>query len=444
MSALLHAVQSVVAFFGANNIVLAILGLIAAPYVDRLVIRRNRLTYRVLYNSKIGVLPEDLLSPDDYHHPDSGPIEQLAKLLDRMSMVVIRIRNTGSSEITDEDFREQLSFTFGQRTIWNARISDATDDEVRRHIRDGLEFFNPDDGRIDQQDGPPRGISLATLRTVVRDGLHGKGRGTDSRGVRLSNIRLGRRQRFKLVVLLLEPEGHAGAVTKVVVPGGRLHEPGVIRDARIERRVTLPRVTGAVAIALTLLLLIGLVIPAPAGASVACGSGRLAIVGSTVFMPTMQVIAAQYQRSCPDAAITTQETGSVDGVRQVARLDPGAASDLIALSDGKQNTEPTTLHAEQVAIVIYHLQRVPHQRPRHRGADHPVRTRRQPGRRAEDQPNPGCHRLLRRFLGRRRAQEQRRDRADDRQQGVRHQHRDRDRVRVLDGGVHLLPANARI
>jgi len=356
MSALLHAVQSLVAFLGANNIVLAIVGLVAAPYIDRLLIRRNRLTYRLLYNSEIGVSPEDLLSPDDYHHPNAGPLEQLAALLDRMSMVVIRVRNTGSSEITRRDFTEPLAFTFGQRIIWNARISDAPDDGVRRYIRDGLAFFNPD-AREDEQPEAAAGINLTTLRTVVRERLHGQGHGTDSRGVRLNAVRLGRRQRFKLVVLLLEPEGHTGSITKDFEPfSGRLHEPGVIRDARIERTITLPRVTGAVAAGLTALLLVGIVLPTPATAlGVPCGSGQLTVVGSTVFMPTMQVIAAQYRQSCADAEITTRGTGSVDGVREVAASDGTAANGMVALSDGKQDTGGVPLHAEQLAIVVYHV-----------------------------------------------------------------------------------------
>jgi len=360
MSVLLHRLQEVVVFLGANNIVLAIVGLVAAPYVDRLLIRRNRLTYRVLYDSKIGVRPEDLLSPDDYHHPDSGPLEQLATLLDRMSMAVIRIRNTGSSEITKEDFREALSFTFGERIIWNARISDAPDDDVRRQIRRGLAFFHPEDTPAelpnDKKQEPEPGITLTTLRQTVRDRLYGKGGGANSRGVRLNEIRLGRRQRFKLVVLLLEPDGHSGSVTKGVYRfSGRLHEPGLIRDARIERKVTLPRITGAVAVGLTALLLLGVVIPAPTPLALDCGSGELTVVGSTVFMPTMRTLAAQYKTACSDAVITMRETGSVAGVREVAALQPAETNGLVAISDGKQDSGVTGLRAEQLAIVIYHV-----------------------------------------------------------------------------------------
>ncbi|MEU0797014.1 hypothetical protein ABZ342_43730 [Amycolatopsis sp. NPDC005961] len=46
---------------------LAALVAIAAPFIDRYFIRRRRLTFRVLYNSKIG------LSPIDLHDGETAP-----------------------------------------------------------------------------------------------------------------------------------------------------------------------------------------------------------------------------------------------------------------------------------------------------------------------------------------------------------------------------------
>ncbi|WP_028921470.1 PstS family phosphate ABC transporter substrate-binding protein [Pseudonocardia acaciae] len=348
----LDAAQSIVTFLGANNIVLAIVGLLAAPFVDRLLIRRNRITYRVLYNSKIGVVPDDPHAADDPARPHSPRFGQLAELLDRMSVVVIRIRNTGSHEVTREDFLHPLSFTFGRRTIWNARISDATNEDLRRRIRDGLEFFTSDTG---PREPSPGGGSLRTLRELLPTRFRGEEPGPDWHGVRLRNLTLGRRQRFKLVVVLVDPPDHRGGLIKQITPGGRIRD-GLIRDGRIERKITLPRVTGALAVALTLLLVVGAVIVSPPGGpDVGCVAGRLRIEGSSVFMPTMAQLAEQYRRGCPDAEITTQATGSIDGVRALAGQEDGTSNEFAALSDGKQDTAPVVLHSEQVAIVPYHV-----------------------------------------------------------------------------------------
>ncbi|WP_127934299.1 hypothetical protein [Nonomuraea polychroma] len=62
-----------------------------------------------------------------------GPsqLRQVARLLDRMSIVVIRIRNSGSYDIDPDDFERPLSFTFGGRLVWKARVSDASTDKLR-------------------------------------------------------------------------------------------------------------------------------------------------------------------------------------------------------------------------------------------------------------------------------------------------------------------------
>ncbi|MDQ2709254.1 MAG: substrate-binding domain-containing protein [Actinomycetota bacterium] len=352
LHSMLRAVQSAVVFLGAGNIVVAICTLIATPYVDRLVIRRRRLTFRVLYNSTIGIGPEILHSEDDHTHVRSEELVRFAKLLDRMSVVVIRIRNSGSHDITSEDFDRPLSFTFGRRLVWNARISEVANDTARRRIRDGLEFFST----TPQPKKPaPTSGSLRAVRDWLPTRLWSEAAAPNWQGVRFRTLELERRQRFKLVMVLVEPEGAGGAITKEIKHGGKLGEGG-LRDEKDERLITLPRLTGGIAAALTAFLLIGVVFPsAPAGSEVGCETGELAVVGSSVFMPMMRTLAGEYQRSCPGATITTTATGSVDGVRRVSDLDPAAADGLVALADGKQAGAGADLRAEQLAIVVYHV-----------------------------------------------------------------------------------------
>src|SRR5215475_4756061 len=137
--------QSLSDFFssGAGNLILGIVGLLATPFVDRLLIRRKRISFRVLYNSKIG-LDAGLHDDGDSGNSTSPQLRSLARLLDQLSIVVIRIRNNGSYDIDPDDFERPLSFTFGRRVVWNARISEADSPQERERIRNGLRFFRND------------------------------------------------------------------------------------------------------------------------------------------------------------------------------------------------------------------------------------------------------------------------------------------------------------
>ncbi|MFC7584367.1 hypothetical protein ACFQYP_12000 [Nonomuraea antimicrobica] len=122
---------------GVGPVLFGIVLLLVTPYVDRLLVRRKRISFRVLYNSKIG------LGPESYKPAKSDPpqLRRLTTLLERMSIVVIRIRNSGSYDIDEGDFDRPLAFTFGGRVVWNARVSEASTDPLRTRLRDGLRFF---------------------------------------------------------------------------------------------------------------------------------------------------------------------------------------------------------------------------------------------------------------------------------------------------------------
>jgi phosphate transport system substrate-binding protein len=351
---ILHTAQSIVTFFGgAGPIIVAIVGLFATPYVDQLLIRRERLNYRVLYNSKIGVVPEDLFPPGDKAQPATTPLEEFESSLRRMSMVVIRIRNTGSSVITHRDFREPLSFTFGRRVIWNARIDDATDDGLRDEVRAGLDFFTEND----QGEVRESVVNLNELRDQLRARLRGDEKKKPGfRTVRFHTLRLRPGQKFKLVVVLLEPDGGDGVISDEVDRDGKLADRGVIRDEKVVRRVTLSRVTAGLAGVLTVLLVVPSFFPASASQPVECASGELRVEGSSAFIPVLDQLARQYQDSCPRASITTLSNGSVDGVRHVSELNPAQADAVAAVSDGKDATSAAVgLHTAPLAIVPYSM-----------------------------------------------------------------------------------------
>lgn len=345
---LLTQLQSVLDFLGAGNVILGIVGLIATPAIDRLLVRRKRITYRVLYNSKLGVGPERLHDATEPHEANLRELGDVARLLDRMSIVVIRIRNTGSYDVHPSDFEPKLSFTFGRRVVWNARVSEASED-IREELKEGLEFFGGAGANRESLPAVRNRLRLFFSRPGGTPELEADPRW---HGVRLQSLPLPRRQKFKLVVVLREPDD--GGISKEVVCRGGLRDNGLIKDEKKQRLVTLPRVTGGLALLLTLLLVFGLVFAPsePDQALARCASGTLRIEGSSVFMPTMTTLAKNYGKLCADAKITTTATGSIEGVRAVAADESGG---LVALSDGKQDAASRPLHAEQLAIVVYHV-----------------------------------------------------------------------------------------
>jgi ABC-type phosphate transport system substrate-binding protein len=387
-------IRSGLDFFGAGNLVLAIIGLLLTPFVDRMLIRRKRLGFRVLYNSKIGLdfgaLHDDHDSggagaaragppkpPGAQSQAQSGPatpapatqLYRLSRLLDRMSIVVIRIRNTGSHHIDPEDFEQPLSFTFGRRMVWNARISEGGSREEEDLLRASLRFFRND---ADLPAGPADRDNLRTVRDRFVQRMSrlfgGSAIALDDdtggdptwHGVRLESLALRRRQRFKLVVVLREPDSgdgdSDGKISKDYRHGGKLGENGLIKDEGEVRRLTLQRVTGGLAALLTVLLVLALAFaPAPADPSIACASGQLRIEGSTVFVPTVRKIADDYMAGCRGAHLQVQTTGSIAGVRAVSALDPAHTGDLIAFSDGKQQVAAKGMYTEQLAVVVYDI-----------------------------------------------------------------------------------------
>ncbi|NUR85173.1 MAG: hypothetical protein HOY71_13900 [Nonomuraea sp.] len=333
---------------GVGPVLLSIVLLLVAPFVDRLVVRRKRLGFRVLYNSKIGVGPEGLGDDGD----DGGPpqLRRVAELLERMSIVVIRIRNSGSYDIGPDDFDRPLSFTFGGRVVWNARVSDASTGELRRRIRESLRFF-PD------ADEPARD-SLVTVRRRLSGRLArwiGPAQGTEAaepiwHGVRLDGLRLRRGQMAKLVVVLREDGPGNAEITKIVDQSGKLRDAGMIKDEGKARTFTLPRVSLALVVALSALLVLDR-LSEPRDAAVACAPGDLRIEGSSVLMPAVRAIAADYTKLCGgEPRVTTVPSGSLSGVRALLEAaDPGS---FIALSDGRSHAHDR-LHGEKLAVVRY-------------------------------------------------------------------------------------------
>ncbi|GAB3369083.1 substrate-binding domain-containing protein [Amycolatopsis echigonensis] len=332
---------------------------ILAPIVDRYVIRRRRVIYRELYNSKIGLNPVTLSDQENGAVQADPELVRTVRLLEPLSVVVIRIRNTGSFDIGPDDWEHPLQFTFGRRVVWDARVSDAKDG-LREVVRNGLEFFTHD------QPTPESDTArLSGVRALLSQRLSGFLRQPESpvpavqtpqwHGVRLEQLSLKRREKFKLVVVLREPDDwRGGSLSKELDVVGRL-SGGRIKDERKQRWLSWPVVTVAIGVLLSGVLLSTLIVAASRGPAPGCGSGTLAVHGSSAFARIMNSVATEYHGQCPGATITTQAVGSVSAVRELGPLPADQKDSLAVLSDGKAPDAGPDLVTQPVAVLVYSL-----------------------------------------------------------------------------------------
>jgi len=341
---------------------LAAVSLIAAPVAQRWIAGRKLVYYRVQSDSKIG-LDIDLHDADDGDGHADAELIAVAKMVDRLSFVVIRIRNTGGGvELRDLD--EPVEFTFRGRVIWNARISDASDPKHREELVNSLEFFSTSE--------PAKGITKPVPLPKVRKEMRARWRelllpapvGVAAppppsapaapmwHGIRLKrSLSLAAKEKFKIVVVLREP---AAERTKGVDgPAGRR-----IRDERTVRRARWPLVTAGVGVLLAGVLVAANLIPEAAitaDPTVECVRGDLDIVGSSAFAPAMTTIARRYDDACDGTNVRATATGSIAGVRHLAGVESARRGTVAALSDGKIGEATQDLVAQPVAVVVYTL-----------------------------------------------------------------------------------------
>ncbi|MBB3663417.1 ABC-type phosphate transport system substrate-binding protein [Prauserella sediminis] len=368
-----ETLQTVASVLGSDQGLLVMLVLsvlaIAAPFADRHLIRRKRLSYRVLYNSKLGVSP-DLDDGDVFGEIPPGAdagMHELADKMSRMTSVVVRLRNAGIEDIRSEDLsKHPLTLEFGGRVIWNARISDPSVETHRLAHKRSLTFL-PETKAAPARGGDVSPANLEEVRTTSRRKLWPRRRDDEEQSaepkpetpqwtrIELHDFSLQRKEQLKIAVVLREP-GDTGELTKGFDVQGQL-DGGRIVDESDQAGVTWPRAAAMVGLLLVGVLLATLLANASkpaADPAVACGDGELTVVGSSAFTPAVENIAEAYAAACPGSAITTRPTGSNAGVRELMSDDvrPGST---VALSDGLARHESEQLEANPLAVIVYTL-----------------------------------------------------------------------------------------
>jgi ABC-type phosphate transport system substrate-binding protein len=293
---------------------------------------------------------------------------------------MIRIRNVGSSDVEVGDINPPLTVTFGSRVVWDARISEASDDALREQILEKLEFFpNGTATATTATPAPPakaKRRDLPTLRSILNGrwerALAEQSEPTKKdkpleqwRSVQLDDLWLRRKQSFILVMVLHEgDEGHkdgGDASSKISksyeVTGGHRNGRTII-ERKTQRRLTWPVVTTAIGVILVGALL-GTVLAKeivggqhPVVADVTCATGTVDMAGSSAFGPIVQTLGQTYAADCPGAQINVDSSGSLDGVRD---LEQQSNSDDAALSDGRSVDSTAGLRQQVVAVLVYGL-----------------------------------------------------------------------------------------
>lgn len=356
---------------------------VGSPFLDRFVLRRKRIQYQVVYNSKIG-LDTVFLEHDEDEEPTpprTHPLGRLVHELERLSLMIIRIRNVGSADVDASDIQPALSLAFGNRIIWNARVSEASTDKLRTHIRENLQFFThvgwPTTSEVNALlDKTNTGYDYQNLsvvrRWLVRRLAKTLTQGPDAsppteaepqwHGVRLANLWLKRQQSFILMVVLREAVDGATEISKdYQVTGGRGNGQTTIQQRR-QGWFRWTVVTPAVGVALVGTLL-GSVLaqaiidaqPASATTGIQCVTGTANLAGSSAFGPIVQTIGDDYTQACPGSHVVVNTNGSLDGVRQLTTVGPGSAGTQAALSDGPSGEASNDMGRQQLVVLVYAL-----------------------------------------------------------------------------------------
>ena len=373
--------RSVVNILGSTPgiITLAILAVvcIGSPFLDRWVIRRKRIQYQVLYNSKIGldtVFQEHDEDEESSSEP-TNPLDRLVHELERLSVVIIRIRNVGSSDIDESDIQPPLSVAFGNRVIWNARVSDASTTTLRSHIRENMEFFThvgwPTRDEVDALLSKTdtgfdyRNLSvvrrwlvhrLAKTLTQTPDDIPSEEPEPQWHGVRLAKLWLQSQQSFILMVVLREAADDSDEISKdYQVTGGRANRRTTIQERR-QSWLRWPIVTTAIGVILVGALLGTVIAKVVLGTQPAsCVAGTANLAGSSAFGPIVQTIGNDYTKGCSGSHVIVDTTGSIDGVRSLIDDGPQSAATQAALSDGPSAEAPNEMGRQQLVVLVYTL-----------------------------------------------------------------------------------------
>ncbi|MEU4194416.1 substrate-binding domain-containing protein [Kribbella sp. NPDC026611] len=292
---------------------IALIGTAIAWLVDRYILRRKRLVYRVQVDARIGVYPGE----EKTQRMVDVEVRHQGVVVEDPSIVLLRLDNAGGMDIDPHDMHEKVSFAFPDRKIVGLRVTEAQ----------------------------PQSLGEMLQRRMVPANF------VDTSKLVLPRIAINRGDHFKFLLVLSgtgRGVSHSGYLAGGSTGGGVYHEP---RPRGPGRRTLMFGALSLVLVgALVALFLVDVLQPPDD-----CESGQLRVIGSTAVEPTMRELRSTYATGCSRADITIAANGSRDGVRGLNDLgaqDPAAAAKQIAMSDGPAENAPN-LHGDAVAVVMF-------------------------------------------------------------------------------------------
>ncbi|MEV0284664.1 MULTISPECIES: substrate-binding domain-containing protein [unclassified Kribbella] len=292
---------------------IALIGTAVAWLVDRYVLRRKRLVYRVQVDAPIGVYP----STDKAHRMVDVEVRHQGAVVENPSIVLLRLDNAGGMDIDPHDMHEKVSFAFPDRKIVGLKVTESK----------------------------PKSLGEMLQRRIVPANY------VDTSKLVVPRIAINRGDHFKfLLVLSGTGKGvtHSGYLAGGSTGGGVYHEP---RPRGPGRRTLLFGAMSLLLVGALVALFVVDVLQPPDN----CASGQVRIIGSTAVESTMREVRTAYAADCTDADITIAANGSRSGIRtleETGTQDAGAAGKLIAMSDGTAEDAPD-LWGEPVAVVVF-------------------------------------------------------------------------------------------
>ncbi|MET8774803.1 substrate-binding domain-containing protein [Nocardia sp. NPDC004654] len=312
--------------------VLAFIGIVvplAAFLWEFVFVGRRRLGYRVQMDTpvtgEIGSVYPGVL---ERLHPDpAGTEAELREQLRGLSVVLVRIENSGNTAISESDYLSPsqqvgLHLHFPQRRVIGMAVTELSDTDLASRL------------------GPTSGIAI----TVGADGRTGV--------IDLPKVPLTRNAHYKILAILQRGEGNGDTNDQTPDPVLR----GDIRGGSVvetRSRTGISRVMLLLTVFLVSVIIGQFVVDAlqPPPPPLDCAAGKLTLVGSSAFDPVIRDAAAQYEKRCTGAEFAFDFEGTERGLDRLAEAGPDYS--LLTISDGAKGPGYTALQARPLALSAF-------------------------------------------------------------------------------------------
>ncbi|MFI5611843.1 substrate-binding domain-containing protein [Amycolatopsis sp. NPDC051903] len=312
--------------------VLAVVGLLVPIFAflwEFVLVGRKRLGYRVQMDTTAR------LEATSQHAGTWRQLEkESGKPLVEPSFVLLRIENTGTTNIDHDDYVANkkhdagVTIRFHGRRVAGMVVTDLSDQFLRDNFSDG--------SGLGYENKTEPGGAVGTIK--------------------LPRTQLNREQHFKVLVVLERAGGDEG--TKFREPEVVAGIKGVVGRGGISEtksRTGIPRwltvlIYALVAVCLAEPFVYSLVLPKPVPLD--CASGTVRITGSTAFTPVLAEATASYTRTCPGATFTLDTHGSAQGLEA---LNQAKNAGVLAFSDGVKGTRQPELLPRPMAFLLFTL-----------------------------------------------------------------------------------------